>query len=62
MVNLNIRIDEDLYYRLMKLKAELKCKNWREFVEKIINIVEKELEWRKMKPVAVYGEKEIISI
>jgi len=62
MTVLSIRIDEDLYYKLVKLKAELKCRNWREFVEKIINIVEKELERRKMKPVAVYEEKEIISI
>jgi len=56
MVTLSIRINDDLYYKLVKLKGELKCKNWEEFIRKVAEIVEKELEQKEKR------YKEIISI
>ena len=34
-----IPISDDAYWKLLKLKAELKCETWTELVEKIYEIV-----------------------
>ena len=39
-----IPISDDAYWKLLKLKAELKCETWTELVEKIYEIVFKDEE------------------
>ena len=42
--NINIRgIPEELYFKTLELKAKLKAKDWGDFLEKAVRIIEKEI-------------------
>jgi len=34
-----ITIAEDAYWKLLKLRAEMQCKNWEELIEKLYDLV-----------------------
>jgi len=34
-------IDEDLYFRLLMLKAKLKARTWNDFIQKVVRILER---------------------
>jgi len=36
MITLHIVVDEDLYYKLLELKAKMKAKSWRDFLGKVV--------------------------
>ena len=44
-----IDMDEELYYKLVMLKARLRCRSWREFIEKVMYLVEGRYAGNKVK-------------
>lgn len=43
-----IPVSDDAYWKLMKLKAELKCETWTDLVEKLYEMVFKDEEGKQV--------------
>ncbi|MDI6903766.1 MAG: hypothetical protein QMC77_08545 [Methanocellales archaeon] len=40
MKSLNIKVDDDLYYRMVEMKGKLRAADWEQFMERVVDTLE----------------------